>query len=258
MGVQTTAVVEIALIFQSLLEQSPHQTLKIYILVLMDFSQLKSAAAVFQKDLTLELKSKYGLNTILAFVSSALLVVLFSLRAERLSNESQAGLIWIIILFAAMSSLARAFVMEADKQTDALLRLHTLPSAVYIGKLLYNFAFILLVNVFSFGAYIFLLGLTIHNVGALIVSIVLGSAGLSGISTLLSAIVAEADRKGAVFSVLCIPLLVPLILLVSNITEAAITARNLLSMNDLAALIGYSGVTITAGLILFDFIWEDE
>jgi len=28
------------------------------------------------------------------------------------------------------------------------------------------------------------------------------------------------------------------------------------SLNDLTALIGYCGVTITAGVLLFDYIWE--
>jgi len=86
----------------------------------------------------------------------------------------------------------------------------------------------------------------------------LGSSGLAGIATLLSALVADADRKGAIFSVLSIPLLVPLLLLVSNTTEASMAVRDLLSLNDVAALIGYTGVTVTAGFLLYDFVWEQE
>jgi len=219
---------------------------------------LKSAWALFLKDLNLELKDKHAFNTVFVFVSAALLVVLFTVKAQRLDIESQAGLIWIIILFAAMSSLSRAFVMEADKQTYDLLRLHATSTAVFLGKLLYNCMFTLAVNTFCFLAFTYFLGLNIYHFDALIVSIILGSTGLTGVSTFLSAIIADADRKGAVFSVLSIPLLVPLLLLVSNTTEAALAMRNILILNDVAALLGYSGVTISAGILLYDFIWEEE
>lgn len=220
--------------------------------------KLTTAWAVFRKDVQLELKDKHAINTVFVFVSAALLIVLFVVKAQRLPTESQAGLIWIIILFAAMSSLSRAFVLEADKQTYALLRLHANAFSVFMGKLLYNFLFTLIVNFTSILAFIFLLGLSLHNGMAFLVSVILGSSGLAGVSTLLSALVAEADRKGAIFSVLSIPLLVPLLLLVSNTTEAAMAIRNILSLNDVAALIGYTGVTMTAGLLLYDFVWDQE
>ena len=218
---------------------------------------IRQSLAVFRKDLLLEIKDKYALNTVLVFVIASLLVVLFSLKAQQLEPESQAGLIWIIILFAAIASLARTFVLEADKQTFDLLRLHSRASSVFTGKLIYNFLFVLLVNAASFLLYIFFLGLPVYHLEPLVVSIILGSSGLTGISTMLSAIVSKADRKGAVFSVLSIPLLVPLILLVSSTTEAALVSRELAILDDTMALVGYSGVTISAGILLFDFIWEE-
>jgi len=220
--------------------------------------KLVTAWAVFRKDLRLELKDKHAINTVFVFVSSALLIVLFVVKAQRLKIDSQAGLIWIIILFAALSSLSRAFVLEADKQTYALLRLHANAFSVYLGKLLYNFLFTMAVNAFSILAFVFLLGLQLHHLTPFLVSVILGSSGLAGIATLLSALVADADRKGAIFSVLSIPLLVPLLLLVSNTTEASMAVRDLLSLNDVAALIGYTGVTVTAGFLLYDFVWEQE
>jgi heme exporter protein B len=57
---------------------------------------------------------------------------------------------------------------------------------------------------------------------------------------------------------LCIPLLVPLLLILTSVTKSAlIEGATPGAFNDLTALIGYCGVTITAGILLFDFIWED-
>ncbi len=219
---------------------------------------LKGTAAIFHKDLMAELRSRYAINTVLAFVGSAMLLILFSLKAQQLPPTPVSGLIWIVILFAALSSLSRSFVTETERQTFDLLRLNGQPAEVFTGKLTYNIFFTLSVNICTFVLYIFLLGLPIADWLALIVTLVLGSIGLSAVSTMLAAIVAQADRKGAIFSVLSIPLLLPLILILVRTTKAAlIEGLSGSYYNDLWALFGYAGVTITAGLLLFDYIWED-
>lgn len=220
---------------------------------------LKAITAVFAKDLQLELRSRYAVNTITAFVGACLLLILFTLNAAQLPPTSKSGLVWIIILFAALSSLSRSFVMETERQTFDLLRLHFEASAVFTGKLLYNFVFALSVNILTFTSYLFLLDIPVADYTALVLTLFLGTAGLSAVATLLGAIVAQADRKGAIFSVLGIPLLFPLILILVRTTKAALLeglTQNYL--NDFWALIGFAGVTISAGIILFDFIWDEK
>lgn len=219
---------------------------------------LKGISAVFVKDVQSELRSRYAINTVLAFVIAALFLILFSLNAEQLPPTSKSGLIWIIILFAALSSLSRSFVMETERQTFNLLRLHGNASEVFIGKLSYNFIFALSVNILTFFCYIFLLDIPIADGTALLLTLVLGTAGLSAVATLLAAIVSQADRKGAIFSVLSIPLLVPLVLILVRTTKAAlIEGLTQNYINDFWALFGFVGVSISAGIILFDYIWED-
>jgi heme exporter protein B len=215
-------------------------------------------SAVFMKDLRAELRSQYAINAILAFVGSSILLIVFSLNAGNLSPQAQSGILWIIILFAALLSLSRSFVAETDQHTFALLRLHGSAGAVYGGKLIYNFVFTLIVNIVTFLLYFFLLGLRPAGFGPLIIVLILGSAGLAGIATMLAAIVSQADRRGAVFSVLSVPLLFPLILILVDATKITlINGITPLFMDNLWAMIGFAGVTITAGILLFDFIWED-
>jgi len=219
---------------------------------------IKGITAVFKKDMQAELRSRFALNSVLAFVGAALLLILFSLNVDQLPPTPQSGIIWIIILFAALLSLSRSFVAETEKKTFNLLRLHANASDVFGGKLLYNFVFILGVNGTTFALYIFFLGLPVANLLTLILTLVLGTIGLSAISTMLAAIVSQADRKGAIFSVLSIPLLFPLILILVDATKAALLEGAVASFwNNFWALIGFAGTTITAGFLLFDYIWED-
>lgn len=218
----------------------------------------KGMKAVFLKDLNTELRTRYALNTVLAFTGSSLLLILFALRANELPENARAGIIWIIILFAALSGLSRSFVSETERHTYNLLRLHSNASEIFAGKLIYNFTFTLSVNLAAFILYIFFLNITVESIFALLLTIVLGSAGLCGVSTFLAAVVSQADRKGAIFSVLSLPLLFPLILVLVDATKTAIfIGMNAGFLNNIAAITGYSGATIAAGFLLFDYIWEE-
>lgn len=218
----------------------------------------KGITAVFKKDLQAELRSRFAINTVMAFVGAVLLLILFSLNADQLPPTPQSGIIWIIILFAALLSLSRSFVAETEKKTFNLLRLHGKAHDVFGGKLLYNFAFILIVNITSFLLYIFFLGLPLAAPLALFITLVLGTAGLAAISTMMAAIVSQADRKGAIFSVLSVPLLFPLILILVEATKTALFEGAIPDFwNSFWALVGFAGTTTTAGILLFDFIWED-
>ncbi len=219
---------------------------------------IQGITAVLSKDLQAELRSRYALNTVLAFVGAAMLLILFSLRAEQLAPTPKSGLIWIVILFAALSSLSRSFVMETDRNTYDLLRMHGDASEIFVGKLCYNFCFTMAVNVVTFVLYIFLLGLPVADYAALAFTLVLGTLGLCSVATMLGAIVSQADHKGAIFSVLGIPLLFPLIMILVRTTKAAlIEGLTGNYLDDIWALVGYAGVTITAGILLFDYIWDD-
>ncbi len=220
--------------------------------------KVKPAVTIFKKEVTVELRTRYAMNTLLAFTGASLLLILFTLRADQMDPTPKSGLVWIIILFAAMTGMMRSFVHEADKKTWDLLKLHAQPGDIFTGKLFYNFVFLLLLHLFTFFFYLIMMNMPVASYPYLISAILFGSVGLAGVTTLTSAMIAMADHRGAVFSVLCIPLVVPLLLILTSVTKTAlIEGASADSLNDLAALVGYCGVTISAGVILFDFIWED-
>jgi heme exporter protein B len=218
----------------------------------------RQMGTILMKDIRSELRSRYALNAILAFVGSSLLLMLFALHVDQLEAGPQSGILWIIILFAALLSLSRSFVSETEQNTFSFLRLHATASAVYGGKLLYNFIFTFVINIVVFILYLFMLGIVPAAVWQLIIILILGSAGLASIATMLAAVVSQADRKGAVFSILSIPLLFPLILILADATKSAfISSKIHLFMENFWAMIGFAGATIAAGFLLFEFIWED-
>ena len=217
------------------------------------------AWAVFSKDAKLELRSRYAINMLLMFVLAALLLVLFAIGREEVSERVQAALLWIVILFSAAVGLGRAFIAEEEGGTVLLLQLNTRGSMVYAGKLLFNFLLVLGVNLVAVGAFLLLLNVEVSFPGMLLVTLVLGALGLSGATTLLAAIIARTAQRGPLLPVLLFPLLVPLLLSVVSATRNALPSGGgwLASSDDLLTLIGFAGVVITASVLLFDYVWND-
>ena len=214
--------------------------------------------AVFSKDFRQEWRSRFGINTVLAFIASTLLIVLFSLRADLQSIAVQSGLMWIIVLFASISTLSRVFAGESERGTLDLLRLNASSLSVYTGKLIYNFFFTLLITCTTLLLFIVLINMDIEKPMLLAGVVILGSSGMAGTTTLLGALVSQASKKGAVFPVLALPLLIPLMLILVRLTQVVFHPDPVGDhINDLAALAGFTGVTISISVILFDHLWQD-
>lgn len=219
---------------------------------------IKSTIAVLRKDLLLEMRFRFAINTVIAFVAASTMIIFFSLGTGLIAPELYSGLLWIIIVFSAMASLARSFVAETESLTFDLLRLNTTGLPVYTGKLLFNFLFTFFVSVLAALLFALLTGGITKSIPILILVLLLGSLGLSSVSTLIASLVSRATRKGAVFSVLCLPLLLPLAVLLSDITrQAAIGADFSAVLQPLVSLISYCGVTITISVMLFEYVWTD-
>src|SRR5690606_39193291 len=102
--------------------------------------------AVLSKDLLLELRSRFGINSVMAFVVSGTLISVYIVGPGELIPATVMSLFWILIVFAMITAMSRAFVLETDRSTMELLQLHGSPMAVYVGKLLTNFIFTLFVS----------------------------------------------------------------------------------------------------------------
>jgi heme exporter protein B len=222
---------------------------------------LAGAWAVFLKDVRLELRARYALNALGMFVASSLLLAGFAVGRQGIEPDVAAGLLWIVIVFAAAVGLGRAFVAEEERGTTLLLRLHVRGSMVYAGKLLFNILLMGAMNLVATIGFVLMLGLRVEVPGLLAATLALGAVGLAGATTLLSALIARTARRGPLLAVLAFPLLIPLLLSVIRATQRALVVPPggawAASVDDLVALFAYGGAVITASVLLFDYVWND-
>jgi heme exporter protein B len=191
------------------------------------------------------------------FALVTLTVISFAVGAFSPTKEVMAALFWIILFFAAMSGLAQVFIKEEESGTALALKLASDGTVIFFGKLLFNLALLSALTVIVVPLFIILLKTEPANWLFLIYAILLGNIGLAGATTIIAAIVSKATIKGALFTVLSFPVLMPLLIAVIEITKSAFLGG---VFKDIAApmqlLVAYDVVMIILSYLLFDFVWR--
>lgn len=214
--------------------------------------------AVYVKDLRLELRTRYGLNAILMFGITTLAVVSFSLGQSGLSPKLLAALFWVILFFSAMSGLAQTFIREEESGTALALKLTADPDSIYVGKLLFNFTLLATMAFIITPLFFVFTDAPTDNILRFTVVLCLGVVGLCAATNLVAAIIAKASVKGALFSVLAFPILMPLLISLVSATEKLYEGMTFSSVSaEIQFLIAYSVVMITASVMLFKFVWQE-
>lgn len=226
-------------------------------------SLLSAAWAVFRKDLRSELRTRYALNAVALFAVSTVVALSLGMGFLTAGRNADlplihAALLWIAVLFAAFTGLARAFVHEEEARTAAALRLAAPPIAVYLGKLLFNLALLLALDALVALLFTALLHVRIGNVGLFAALLIAGSFGLVAATTLIAAIIARASAKGALFAVLSFPLLAPLLIVAIQGTSLALEGAAWdRGAAPLQVLLAYTVALFVASLLLFGSVWEE-
>lgn len=219
---------------------------------------LKQAAAIFFKDIKSEVRTRYAINSLAMFIIVVISIIKFSLGEEKLSNELNSGIIWIIIFFANSSGLARVFVSEEERGTTLFLKLVAGENAVFAGKLLFNITLTFVINLIAIFLFIIVSELKISSPGIFALTILLGNFGLASVLTIIAAIISKANTKGTLYPVLSFPLLLPLLLAVINSTWLSIEGTTFDGvLLDFQIIVSYTIVVITASFLLFGIIWND-
>lgn len=220
---------------------------------------LKQALAIYSKDLASELRTRYAINALIMFVVVTLAVIMFALVGETLSPGASVGMLWVVMFFAAMSGLSRGFVAEEERGTTMTLQLLASPSAVYLGKLVFNFVLVVALNIFI--VLLFLLTMeqfTVAQPDLFWTVMLLGSMSMASATSIIAAIIAKANTKGTLFPVLSFPVLLPLLMAGINATRIAVEEKvwdN--AWADLQLLLSYLVVVTTVSFLLFHFVWKD-
>ncbi|GAB4135219.1 MAG: heme exporter protein CcmB [Bacteroidia bacterium] len=217
---------------------------------------IKQTAALVKREILTEQRQKYALFGILLFVVSTVFISKFSFRVIR-DIPAWNALFWIILLFASVTGIARSFAQESRGR---MLYLYTLtdPKALFLAKYIYNTLLMLVLALTGLAFYSFLVGYPVGNTGLFLTGLLLGSTGLSGCFTMISAIASKAGNNFTLMAILGFPVVLPLLL--ASIRLSKYAADGLTWNGGLTYLGGLImlNIAVTAlAYLLFPYLWRD-
>jgi len=217
---------------------------------------LRTAWAVFKKDVTSELRARYALAATAVFALATLAIVNFALGPMGGRSDVLAAFLWTVLLFSASAGLAQAFVREVERKTWLTLRLVAPPSAILLGKYAVNLVLLLATEVLVVPVFLALFGAQVKALPGFLAVLLLATVGISAAVTLVAALIAQARTHGALVSALVFPLVVPGMMAAVSGTREAFTLPDV-PPTELRVLVAYAGLMLAMGMLLADHVLED-
>lgn len=218
-------------------------------------TSVASVWAILRKECRGEWRTRYGLNAALLFAVTAVAAVSLAVGGLGGRVDVLAALLWIVILFAALAALGHAFVREVEGGTLLMLRLVASPTAIGLGKLLFNLVFLAALELVTVPLFLLLLGAPAPRWPSLIGILALGSVALAAAATLVGALISQTRGRAALYAGVSLPLLLPLVAAAVSATRAQWEGRGFAGEAQLLA--AYAIALLAASLLLYDHVWED-
>ncbi len=220
----------------------------------------RAVMKIFAKDFREEIRRKENLAASFFFAFLALVLFYFSVDPTRVDlGESGAGLLWLVILFAGNLFMGNTFRKETETGTlQALLLAPVDRSAIYIGKFLVNLAFLLILEALILAFAFILLAMPVGaHIGWLAAVWVLASVGYAAVGTLLSSLVAQIRGGHLLFPLLAFPILIPLLIAASSLTQDVMLGHAAASVRWLQLVGLFDTIFLVAPLFLFEYAIEE-
>jgi len=166
------------------------------------------------------------------------------------------GLFWVIQLFICINAVAKSFLQESRGR---MLYFYSIASPVHfvLAKLLFNSLLMLVMSLLSLLLFTMFLGNPMQKAGAFIGLVLLGGWSLSLVFTFLAAIAARAQQNAAIMAVLGFPLIIPQLILLMQLSNAAFNPQLSIPASNILLLIALDLMVILLSVILFPFLWKD-
>lgn len=209
---------------------------------------------LFKKDLLLEIRQQYSFYGILLYIGSTIFVLYMAI--EEPETRVWNGLFWVIQLFICINAVAKSFLQESRGRMLYYYSISS-PRDFVLAKLLFNSLLMLVMSLLSLLLFCLFLGNPIQKAAPFIGLVLLGGWSLSLVFTFLAAIAAKAQQNAAIMAVLGFPIIIPQLILLMQLSNAAFAPLLTIPLNTILLLIALDIMVILLAVILFPFLWKD-
>jgi len=225
-------------------------------------SVVATALLVARKDLLIEFRTRSAFLAAVVFALVAVVIFRFSSDPTAVSPLDLApGVLWTIFVFSGILGLHRSFgVEQADRAIDALLAAPVPREAIFVGKLLANFAFVAAVQLVAIPAVALFYDLPVGGgvLAGIFAIAALAAVGLVAVGTLFSAMAVNTRLAELLLPMLALPFFVPVVTPAALATARLLAGRPLAEVAGMLKLLGsFDLVFLVACTLAFPYTLED-
>src|SRR5690606_26472593 len=226
--------------------------------------------AVVWKDLTAERRTKANFNAVVFLAALILLLFGFALGPDTEALRRVAGgVLWLTVLFSGVLSFNRSYEQELENGSLEMLLLYPGDRrSIFLGKLIANLAFVLLVEAVLIPLAAVLYDIPIWTVIVpLALVLFLGTVGFVTLGTFYAAMASRLRAREVLLPLLLFPMLIPLLIAAVQATSLILTgdlmvrdaggATVALSSSWVRILVVFDIVFFVGALFAFDHVIED-
>lgn len=223
--------------------------------------EARRVGAIVWKDFTAERRTKANFNAVVFMAVLTLLMFGFALGPDTQALRDVAGgVVWLTILFSGVLSFNRSYEQELEGGAlDALLLYPGQRRSIFLGKLIANLAFVLLVEVVLIPLATILYDLQILQVLLPVAGIIfLGTVGFVTLGTFYAAMASRVRAREVLLPLLLFPMLIPLLVGAVEATTALLAGD---VMGDsktwVKLLVIFDVIFMMVSIWAFDYVIEE-
>jgi heme exporter protein B len=203
----------------------------------------------------LEVRQQYSFYGILLYIGATIFVLY--LAVEEPESKVWNSLFWVIQLFISINAVAKSFLQE---NRGRMLYFYSIasPRDFVLAKIIFNSVLMLIMSALSLFLFALFMGSSpIQKTVPFVGLVLLGGWSLSLVFTFLAAIAAKAQQNAAIMAVLGFPLVIPQLLLLMRLSNAAFNPVLTIHLSSVLLLVTLDLMVILLAVILFPFLWKD-
>ncbi len=220
---------------------------------------ISTVYAIIGKDLRAEIRARELVSVMALFALLSILVFSFALELDREAREEAvSGVLWVTLIFSSLLGFNRSMAQERDQgNLDALLLAPVSRAAIFVGKLLGNFIFTLIVALAMLPLMTALYGLALLD-GWIIATTALGTFGLATIGTLLATMTVQTRAREALLPIAMLPITLPFLLTAVRATKGILSGAPASEWQGaLGMLAAIAVIYLVLCLLLYEYVLEE-
>lgn len=214
-------------------------------------SWTREASLIARRDVAVEVAGREAAVAVLPFVLAALVLggLAFGPDPARLAAVAP-GLVWLVVLIAAVPLARGVAAAEREDGCWDLLRSQVRASALLAGKVAVLWAWLALSWLVA--AALAAAALAAPMTAAAVAGGILGTAGLAAVTTVFGVLLADSAQRGGLLAVLVLPVALPALLAGVQAAAPGVDA-----LPWLAVLAAYDALAVTVAWAVFPVLLEE-